>query len=195
MRSLILASGSPRRREILQNAGFEFDVVPSEYVEDLTLDMPPLELAKHLSAGKAWDVARNHSDSVVLAADTFIAFDGRILGKPDTPEDAWEMLSMLSGMTHSVITGFTVIQYSNIVSRAVETRVTFRELSEGDIEGYIATGEPLDKAGAYAIQGIGEHLVQSIDGDYLNVVGLPLEEVTEVLRQFGVAPDANSHEN
>ncbi len=196
MKDLILASGSPRRKEILENAGYEFDIVPSEYVEDLTLDMPPHELARHLSEGKAWDVARTHSDSVVLAADTFIAFEGHLLGKPHTPEEAQRMLRTLSGRTHSVITGFTVVQYSRVVSRSVETKVLFKELSDSDINDYIATGEPLDKAGAYAIQGIGERLVQDIEGDYLNVVGLPLAEVMDVLHEFDISPvDANNHES
>jgi septum formation protein len=186
MKKLILASGSPRRKEILENAGYEFDVVPAEFEEDLSLDMPPHELARHLSQGKAWDVARGNYDAVVLAADTLIAFEGHILGKPHTPDEARRMLRTLSGRTHSVITGFTVMEGEHAVTRSVETTVTFRALSDGDVEDYIDTGEPLDKAGAYAIQEQGASLVEKVEGDYLNVVGLPLENVKTELEKFGI---------
>jgi septum formation protein len=188
MKKFILASGSPRRKAILEDAGYVFDIVPSDYEEDLSIELHPRELARHLSEGKAWDVARRNYDAVVLAADTFISYKGHILGKPHTAEEARRMLATLSGNAHTVITGFAVMEAERSISRSVETTVNFRLLSDREIEDYIDTGEPLDKAGAYAIQGIGERLVESIEGDYLNVVGLPLKEVQKVLDEFGIRP-------
>jgi septum formation protein len=187
-RTIVLASGSPRRKEILRGAGISFTIEESDYEEDLALDLPARELARHLSEGKAMAVAEKHDNAVVIAADTFIVLGEEILGKPRDEEEARRMLRSLSGRAHSVITGFTVVdsRTGKTESRSVETRVWVKDLSEVDIGAYVKTGEPLDKAGAYAIQGKGGELIEKIDGDYLNVVGLPLDELMEALKHFKV---------
>jgi septum formation protein len=183
MKTLVLASGSPRRKELLAKAGYAFLVDPSSFDEE-GIDpssMPPHELARFLSLQKALDVSSRHPDSVVLAADTFIVLDGEIMGKPHTPEEATRMLRTLSGRTHSVITGYSFVLGQRHFSDSVESRVTFRDLSDDDIEEYVRTGEPLDKAGAYAIQGKGAALVENLEGSLDNVIGLPLDEVSRSL--------------
>jgi septum formation protein len=159
---LILASRSPRRKEMLRDAGIPFTSEESDYEEDLAIDLPPHELARHLSEGKARAVAGKHDNAVVVAADTFIVLGKEILGKPRDEEEARRMLRSLSGRAHSVITGFTVVdaRTGKTESHSVETRVWVKNLSEGDIEAYVGTGEPLDKAGAYAIQGRGGKLIE-----------------------------------
>ncbi len=148
--------------------------------------MPPYSLAKYLSQMKAEDVAARHTDSIIIGADTFIVFNDEIMGKPHTDEEARRMLCALSGQAHSVITGFTIIKGETIISEANESRVTFKQLSDDEINSYIATGEPLDKAGAYAIQGIGAALVEHLDGSMDSVVGLPVKEVLGALNKLGV---------
>jgi septum formation protein len=186
---LILASASPRRQELLSRAGLSFDVIPSSYEEDLSLNMPPMELAMYLAHGKAREVAARYPDVVVIGADTFIVHEGDILGKPSGEDDAREMLGALSGKAHEVITGYTVIHGDKVVSQSVSTKVVFRQLSDDEINEYVATGEPMGKAGAYAIQGMGEKLVERIEGSLDNVIGLPVNEVMEVLRKFGISVD------
>jgi len=188
VKKIVLASASPRRREILEITGLKFDVCPSEYSEDLTLSLKPHKLAKFLSLKKAEEVAQKYPDSIIIAADTFIYFKNRLLGKPDTPEDAEKMLELLNGKVHSVITGFTVLDTGDgrIVSQSVATKVSFRKLSAEEIRAYIKSGEPLDKAGAYAVQGLGAVFIERIEGDFFNVVGLPLSALTECLKKFGV---------
>lgn len=194
--TLTLASGSPRRREILSQAGFIFNVVPSRFSEDMTLSMPPGQLAEHLSYQKALEAARCLTQgTIVLSADTFIAFEGRLLGKPRDAADAIHMLESLSGRTHEVITGFTVLEApegSHAASSHHVTRVTFRALGKVEIEAYVATGEPLDKAGAYGIQEQGRALVEHIEGDFLNIAGLPLSAVKDALEKFGIFPEAHT---
>lgn len=186
MKKLILASSSLTRKNILIETGLDFEIDPSDYEEDMTLSMSPKELVIHLSKGKAEDVAKRHKEAVVLGADTVIFFKDNVLGKPRTPEKAKEMLKMLSGKQHSAITGFTMIdtKNNNTISKAVETKVFFRELSEKEIDNYITTGEPLNKAGAYAILELGGKFVEKIEGSRTNVAGLPMEEVTETLREY-----------
>lgn len=185
-RRIILASTSPRRKELLEKAGLVFEVIGSDYEEDMTLALAPLELAKHLSRGKADAVAKKYPDAIVIGADTFVTYGDMLLGKPHTPERAKEMLGMLSGCMHTVITGFTIINKKNgiRISEAVGSAVFFKGLSGQEINDYVATGEPLDKAGAYTIQGVGKTLVDHIEGDYDNVVGLPVAAVLEVLKHF-----------
>jgi len=185
MKKIILASISPRRKELLEKAGFVFDIVPSEYEEEMDLRLTPSGLAKYLSMKKAMKVAARYNDAVVIAADTFIVHEDRILGKPHTPEVAREMLRSLSGKEHSVVTGFTVahLEKCKLVSHTSETRVKMKPLSEEIIESYIATGEPLDKAGAYAIQGGGGELVEAISGDLSTVIGLPVDDVLKTLQE------------
>jgi septum formation protein len=187
-KKIILASGSPRRKELLEKAGIVFEVMKSEYEEDMTLSLEPKKLAEHLSLGKAEDVAKKITEGIIISADTFISYEGKIMGKPHTPERAKEMLLSLSGRSHSVITGFTIIDVESgkNISRAVETLIFFKELTEKEIDVYVATGNPLDKAGAYAIQVIGEKWVEKIEGDFNNVVGLPLNDVLETLKDFGI---------
>ncbi|MBT9143036.1 MAG: Septum formation protein Maf [Dehalococcoidia bacterium] len=188
MKKIILASTSPRRQELLARTGLVFEVVASNYEEDMTLPLEPHELAKQLSKGKAVAVAQKYNNAIIISADTFIVFADKILGKPHTPEKAKETLTALRGNTHLVITGFTILDTASnkSISRTVETKVHFRTLTDEEIEQYIATGEPLDKAGAYGIQGMGSELVDKIEGSYSNIVGLPIEEIMIALKEFGV---------
>jgi len=188
MKRVILASESPRRRQLLGQIGLKFQVVPSNSTEDLGSSVEPHELAKSLSMEKASSVAKKHKNAVVIAADTFGVLEGRILGKPKTEGEAREMLVAMSGKTHSVITGFAILDADDgkSVSRSVETKVRFRELTAGEIEAYVRSGEPLGKAGAYAIQGLGAVLIEKIEGDYFNVMGLPLSALVESLKEFGI---------
>jgi septum formation protein len=162
------------------------DTGDAEEVMDASVD--PHTLARRLSRQKAHAVAHRHKDALVIAADTFIAFKGRVLGKPRDARDAVRMLTMLSGRRHSVITGFTIMDTSTgkILSRAVETKVWFRRLSKAEIRAYVGSGEPMGKAGSYAIQGLGSVIVSRIEGDYSNVVGLPVHAVVASLSRFGV---------
>jgi len=188
-RKIILASASPRRKEILGKTGLKFSVDAGDYKEDMDLALKPRQLARFLSSEKARAVAVKYASALVIAADTFIVFQGSLLGKPHTREEARRMLSLLNGRQHSVLTGFTVIDTltGKKLSRSVETKVFFKKMTGQEIESYVKTGEPLDKAGAYAIQGLGAVLVKKIEGDYFNVMGLPLSSLIGVLRKFGVS--------
>lgn len=188
MKTIILASASPRRKELLKRIGLKFKVDPSNYEENISSELEPHELAKSLSLEKAKLVAKKHMNALVIAADTFIVFEGKILGKPRTETEAKEMLETISGRQHSVITGFTIIDTENnkALSKAVETKVYIRKLSSNEIDAYVESKEPLDKAGAYAIQGLGSVIVEKIEGDCFNVIGLPLSALTESLKEFGV---------
>ena len=188
MKRIILASASPRRKELLGQIGLRFEVEPSDYDEEIVAGSEPHETARRLSLGKARTAARKHRNAIIIAADTFVVFGDRTLGKPHTDYEAREMLRALNGQAHSVITGFTVLdtESGKVLSRSVETRVHMRKLTLKEIESYVRTKEPLDKAGGYAIQGRGAVLVERIEGDYSNVVGLPLSALAESLREFGV---------
>ncbi len=187
-RRIVLASASPRRKEILGKTGLKFTVDVSDYEEDMALELKPHQLARFLSSEKAKTVAVKYENALVIAADTFILFQGGLLGKPHTEKEAKRMLTLLNGRSHSVITGFTVIDTNSKkkLSRSVETKVYFKKMTLKEIEMYVRTGEPLDKAGAYAIQGLGSVIVRKIEGDYFNVMGLPLSSLTDVLKKFGV---------
>ena len=187
--AFILASGSPRRRELLRQLGFAFTVIPSRLEETNQSGMEPRGHATYYAKEKAKEVAQRYPQQWVLAADTIVIVDEEILGKPVDFAEATAMLSRLSGRSHSVITGVSLVhlRYGVEKSQAVETKVFMRRLSTADIEGYITTGEPMDKAGAYGIQGIGGCLIQRIEGSYSNVVGLPLCETVELLRRHRVA--------
>jgi septum formation protein len=188
-RKIILASASPRRKAILEKTGLKIFVDAGDYKEDMDLALKPHQLARFLSSEKAKTIAVKYANALIIAADTFIVFRGRLLGKPHTRGEARRMLTLLNGKQHSVITGFTVIDTNTKkkLSRSVETRVYFRKMTLQEIESYISTGEPLDKAGAYAIQGLGAVIVKKIEGDYFNVMGLPLSSLTEALKKFGVS--------
>ena len=185
---LILASKSPRRRYLLKQAGLAFDVIPSHFDEDsISLD-DPAQYVQALSRAKARDIAVRYPESWVIGADTIVLMDGQILGKPKGMDQAREMLQRLSGQTHHVYTGYTLCCSSQGKSftDVVCTAVTFKHLAADEIEWYIHTDEPFDKAGAYAIQGLGTFLVKSVQGSYTNVVGLPVCEVIEYLIQAKV---------
>ncbi len=185
--TIILASASPRRTELMGLAGIEFSVVPADICEDVLPDEIPAEHVMRLSREKADAVALATNGRFFVGADTVVVLDERIMGKPADADEAFRMLSALSGRIHDVITGYTVFdKVSGIhVSRSVRTEVTFKELSEREIRSYIASGCPMDKAGAYAIQGGAVHFVRSISGSYTNVIGLPMTELYETLCQLG----------
>lgn len=185
---IILASASPRRRELLALVGLKFIVDAGEYEEDMNTDLSPPELARFLSRKKAEDVAGRHKNAIIIAADTFIVFQGALMVKPRDEEEARAMLKKLNGKTHSVITGYTIIDTESRrrLSRVIETRVSFKRLTMQEIDAYVRSKEPLDKAGAYAIQGLGSVIVRKIEGDYFNVIGLPLSSLADSLKRFGV---------
>jgi len=185
----ILASASPRRQDLLRQLGLSFRTVPSRLSESNQSAVAPRQHALHWAAAKAKEVAQRYPQEWVLGADTIVVVDGEILGKPADTSEAAAMLSRLSGRSHIVITAICLATGQAEVGGEewVETRVFMRPLTTDDIQGYVATGEPLDKAGAYGIQGIGGCLVQRIEGSYSNVVGLPLCETVELLRRHRVA--------
>lgn len=185
---LILASKSPRRRYLLSQAGLTFDVIPSSFDESTVTFNNPADYVRTLSQAKAMDVAGEYPHSWVIGADTIVLIDGTMLGKPADPASARSMLKQLAGQTHQVYTGFTICcqALAKSMSDVVRTDVRFKELTDDEIEWYIHTDEPFDKAGAYAIQGLGTFLVKRINGSYTNVVGLPVCEVIQYLIQQGV---------
>lgn len=185
---IILASASPRRKELLEMIGLPFTVVPSQVEEPPFTGGAPEEYALALAMAKGEEVAGQVPEGLVIAADTIVVVDEMVLGKPATTEEARRMLRLLSGRTHVVITGVVVreVQTGRTASRAAKTLVTFRPLSSEEIDRYVATGEPMDKAGAYGIQGRGALLVERIEGCYFNVVGLPLVMLGELLQLWGV---------
>lgn len=181
---LILASNSPRRKEILSQHGFNFDIVVSNFNETES-GISAKELAKNNAVGKAKEVyfrlqSQGEKDFCVLSADTIVYFNGKILGKPKSKEQAIEMLSSLSNNTHTVITGYSIISENSIKSGIEETEVVFNNLSKKEILEYVETGKPMDKAGAYGIQD-GYNLVKELKGSFYNVVGLPIETVSPIL--------------
>lgn len=179
---LILASGSPRRKELLEQAGFSFDVVVSDVEEITESNASPAHIAQQNARIKAMAVAKTlPSDFTIIGADTIVVLNNHIFGKPVDVQEASAMLHELSGKTHQVITGVCIIHNDDVLTFAESTDVTFKQLSGDEISNYVATGEPLDKAGAYGIQGIGKVLVDHIDGDYNNVVGLPVARLQRAL--------------
>lgn len=190
-KKIVLASASPRRRELLQNMGLGFEIITSDGAEQVFENELPQDTVKRLSSEKALNVAKRapYDDCIVIGADTVVAIDGKILGKPEDEGDAKRMLTLLSGRTHKVYTGVSVIETTSgeRVSDYVETEVKFVNLTERQIEKYVSSGEPMDKAGAYGIQDLGAMLVEKINGDYFNVVGLPVSRLARILRdRFGV---------
>lgn len=179
---LILASQSPRRRELMKYITEDFKAVSSDVDETLPQGISPGDAVLYLSKIKAAPF-RNSGD-VVIGADTVVALDDTILGKPCDTEDAKRMLRLLSGREHSVFTGVSILTENQTHSFYVQTKVKFFALSDREIEKYVATGEPMDKAGAYGIQGCGSLLVQKIDGDYFNVVGLPISKLNREMRSI-----------
>jgi septum formation protein len=180
---LILASASPRRRELLRNAGIAFEVQPADVAEVPLPGELAQALAERLAREKAMAIARSRPTDVVLGADTVVVVDGEILGKPADAADAARMLRLLSGREHQVITGVCLVVSGQCSVASETTSVTMSEISEKEIAEYVATGEPMDKAGAYAIQGIASRWIPRIEGDYSNVVGLPVALVWRMLQQ------------
>lgn len=192
---LLLASESPRRIELLRNAGLAFEVIPSGIDEGLPLpEELPEDYARRLARAKALHVgARSPSHSLILGADTIVTIAGSVLGKPSDPGDAARMLRLLSGRTHQVITAICLVRAPDHVEALAHetTSVTFCELSDDEIRAYVASSEPLDKAGAYAIQGLASKFVTGISGCYFNVVGLPIPLLYRVLRKLPQESEAN----
>lgn len=184
---IILASASPRREQLLRQVGCQFRILPSSAEENNAAEIPPSELVRAHAVAKAQDVARSTVEGdVVIGADTLVVLDGQVYGKPDNAAQACRMLGELSGRTHSVWSGIAVIRDGVSLSDAVETKVTISPLTSAQIRRYVETGEPMDKAGAYAVQGIGAVFVERIDGCYFNVVGLPLQALSRLLSKVGV---------
>lgn len=188
MKTIILASKSPRRRELLEKIGLKFKVVESNYKETVDSKLTPHELAKKLSVGKAKEVLKKYKNRIIIAADTLVVCNGKILGKPKDRQDAKEMLEFLNNKIHSIVTGFTVIdgKLNKIITKSVETKVYMRKISKREIDSYLNTKEPYDKAGAYAIQEKGSVFIEKIAGDYLNAVGLPVFALAQELKKLGI---------
>ena len=184
---LVLASKSPRRFELLKQVGLDFDVIPSRIEEDYIKGEFPRKHVLRLAEAKALDVGNKHPDRWVIAADTIVYVDHSILGKPKSREEAKKMLCRLSGKEHRVLTGFSVHQLGRGKGdrEAVQTAVKVKKLTLAEMEWYVETGEPFDKAGGYAVQGIGSFMIESIKGSYTNVVGLPICELIQMLSRLG----------
>jgi septum formation protein len=180
---LVLASASPRRQELLRNAGIAFEVQPANIAEDPLPREAAKDCAERLARDKALAIARQRPNDCVLGADTVVVVDGQILGKPADPADAARMLRLLSGREHQVITGVCLVIDGESCVNSETTLVTVKEITDQEIADYIATGEPMDKAGAYAIQGIASRWIPRIEGDYSNVVGLPVALVFRMLQK------------
>lgn len=185
MSRFILASQSPRRQELIGNILSEYDVIVSDVEETLPDGIAPEEVPAYLAGVKARAVAEEHPDDVVIGADTVVILDGQVLGKPKDKDDAFQMLRALSGKAHTVITGCAIIHNGRMTTFADHTRVEFYPLSDREILDYIATGEPFDKAGAYGIQGRGCVLVKRIEGDFFNVMGLPVARLKREMEREG----------
>jgi septum formation protein len=180
----ILASASPRRKEILERVGFSFRICATDVDEIINTNLPLEEAVKEIALKKALAIKHFKEDDIIISADTIVVLDGEVFVKPKDKNEAKEILLKLSGKTHQVFTGFALVGKGKQISECVITEVTFHQLSEKDIEEYISTGEPFDKAGAYGIQEKGCLLVKEIRGDYFNVIGLPVSRVNQILKQL-----------
>ena len=186
---VVLASASPRRRDLLNLIGIDHIVLPADIDETPIAGESPEVYTDRLSRQKAESIAATHnhgSDTLVVAADTTVVLDAEILGKPSDRADAFDILKKLNGRTHTVVTGIAVAYRGALISAVESVQVTFRELSDDEILAYIETGEPMDKAGAYGIQGFGATIVRRIEGDYFAVMGLSLVRLVELLKEVGV---------
>ena len=183
-KQMILASGSPRRKELLSYIADEFTIIPGDLEE--TAYGAPREQTLRLAKDKAMDIAKSHPDAVVIGADTLVAIGGKVLGKPKDKEEAASMLRSLSGKTHEVYTGVAIICNGNVMTECAVTEVAFDVMSDEEIAAYIETGEPMDKAGAYGIQGCCGKFIRGISGCYFNVMGLPQNTVYRMLKKLGV---------
>jgi len=187
---LVLASASPRRRALLAELGIPFEVMPSDVPETRRPDESPRGFAQRVAREKALEVARRRPDAVILAADTIVVVDTDVLGKPRNRDDARRMLRTLSGRSHRVLTAVAVVHGPGAIDECVvESGVEFRHLEPDDIERYLDSGEPFDKAGAYAVQGLAKQFIVAVRGSHSNVIGLPMDEVTTLLRRHQLVAD------
>lgn len=191
-RHIILASASPGRNELFRRTGIAFDVVPSDCDEDITAPTPE-EHVRTLALRKALAVSQRHPDALVIGADSVAELDGEILGKPGSPDGARKMLARLSGRNHRLLTGLAIVDGAtgNTYYGVEATSVHMTELSSDEIDAYVRSGEPLDKSGSYELQGLGATIIDRIEGDFSNVVGLPMAHLARALREFGVELLAN----
>lgn len=187
-RKIILASSSKQRKKLLEIIGLDFKIEKSDYIEDMTEKIPAHKLAQKLALGKAQDVAKKHRNAIVIGADSFVILGKNFLGKPRTPQKAREMLKKISGKKHQVITGIAIIdtKKNKLFTDYEITEVWMKKLTAEEIEKYIKTGEPLDKAGGYAIQKFGCLFIKRINGNYTNIVGLPINKIYEYLLKLDV---------
>ena len=183
---LILASKSPRRKELLSIITTDFEIIPAVSEENADPSLSPDMFVQELAKQKAMEIAASHPDDTIIGSDTVVAINGEILGKPKDKDDAFRMLTLLSGTSHSVFTGVAVVKNGETYSFTEETKVKFFPLSDKEIYDYIATGEPFDKAGAYGIQDLGALLVEGIDGDYYNVMGLPTGRLYRLMKSLEI---------
>ncbi|MBA3656192.1 MAG: septum formation inhibitor Maf [Gemmatimonadaceae bacterium] len=186
MLQVILASSSPRRRELLTLIGISHEVRPADINESILPGEIPVEHAERLARAKALTIAERNPSAVVIGSDTIVVIDGEILGKPVDEGDAHRMLRMLSGREHTVVTSVAVALQGEVVSSVEKVQVTFREISDSEILDYIATREPMDKAGSYGIQGFGATIIRKVDGDFFAVMGLSLVRLVDLLEQQGI---------
>jgi len=186
MSRIILASKSPRRKQLLEMLGLEFEVIVSDIVENINYNNDLVEEIKKLSYQKTQAVFINHQDAIVIGSDTIVKIDNEILGKPKTHEQAIQMLQKLSGNTHEVVTAVTIMSKDKTDTFASISSVKFSKMTDTEITDYVLTNEPMDKAGAYAIQGLGAKFVEKIDGDYYSVMGLPVNELYQHLKHFNI---------
>lgn len=186
MKKIILASKSPRRKSILEQVGLKFSIVASDFDETKIKFKTPQEMVKKLSFEKAKIVAAKYPKTVIIGADTTVIFKKEIIGKPKSKSDAVRILKLLSGNTHKIVTGFTVMEGKKSITGHVVSKAKFKKLSDAEIRAYVATNEPMDKAGGYGIQDKGGLFIEEIEGDYFNVVGLPIFAVSKALKEFGV---------
>ncbi|MDQ0256511.1 septum formation protein [Evansella vedderi] len=189
MNTLILASQSPRRKQLLEQVNLSFSIEPSIVEEQMNKEDTPEEIVVSLAHQKAYDVFSRFPHNVVLGADTIVVIDNQILGKPQNEKEAKEMLQRLSGRTHQVFTGVSIISEERTESFYVRSDVTFFTLTEEEISAYLRTKDSMDKAGAYGIQGIGATLVERIDGDFFAIMGLPIAKVVRILEKFHIKSD------
>ncbi|OGH04538.1 MAG: hypothetical protein A2W22_04705 [Candidatus Levybacteria bacterium RBG_16_35_11] len=185
-KKIVLASKSPRRKELLKQIGLNFTVDISEIDERRFSHSSPLNLVKNLAKAKARIISKKHKDAIIIAADTLVVLNKEIIGKPKSKRDAMQMLKKLNGKTHLVITGFTILDSKKEITEIVKTKVKFKKMTKKEIDDYVKTGEPLDKAGGYGIQGKGAIFIEGIKGDFFNVVGLPIYALSKALERSGV---------
>ena len=187
-RKIVLASRSPRRRDLLKQIGLEFEIRESKYDEDMTAMDDPRKLVKFLALKKGEEVARHYKDAIIISGDTFVIFNNKFIGKPKNKEEAKKVLKNFSNKTHSIVSGFALIdaKTKKVINDYGEAKVKFRDLSEAEIDNYIATGEPFDMAGSYGLMNRAAVLIKGVEGDFYSVIGLPLNKVYLALKELGV---------